>query len=58
MTAGPGPVAFNLDGTLLQGDTVCEGLARRRDRVAEMAALERLTGLDDIHASREVIARW
>ncbi len=41
----PGPsgirlVAFDLDGTLLRGDTVCEVLARRLGRLDRMRELE------------------
>jgi HAD superfamily phosphoserine phosphatase-like hydrolase len=57
----PGPVrlvAFDLDGTLLRGDTVCVALARRLGRLAEMEAFERLTDQDAIAAARTEMARW
>jgi len=33
-------VAFDLDGTLLRGDTVCEALARRMGHFERMRELE------------------
>jgi HAD superfamily phosphoserine phosphatase-like hydrolase len=50
--------AFDLDGTLLRGDTVCVALARRLGRLAEMEAFERLTDQDAIGAARAEMARW
>jgi len=41
-------VAFDLDGTLLRGSTVCECIADGLGRRAEMARFERLTAQDDI----------
>jgi HAD superfamily phosphoserine phosphatase-like hydrolase len=51
-------VAFDLDGTLLRGDTVCVALARRLGRVAEMEAFERLTDQEALRAARAEMARW
>lgn len=50
--------AFDLDGTLLRGDTVCVALARRLGRLAEMEAFERLTDQDALRAARAEMARW
>lgn len=44
-------VAFDLDGTLLRGDTVCEVIARR------LGLLERMRELEATVKSREEIAR-
>jgi phosphoserine phosphatase len=51
-------VAFDLDGTLLRGRTVCECIADGIGRRAEMAAFERLTARADICAARETMADW
>ena len=52
--------AFDLDGTLLHGDTVFEALARplgRLDLVREFDRL-RVTDIDEIKAAREKVAGW
>ncbi len=51
-------VVFDLDGTLLRGDTVCLSLARQLDRLERMQELERLHDLDQISAAREEMASW
>ena len=51
-------VAFDLDGTLLRGDTVCEALARRIGHLGRMKELEGLAQVEDIKAGREKMAAW
>jgi phosphoserine phosphatase len=51
-------VAFDLDGTLLRGRTVCECIADGIGLRAEMAAFERLTARADICGARETMAGW
>ncbi len=51
-------VAFDLDGTLTRGDTVCEAIARRIGRLERMREIERLTPLPDPRAAREEMASW
>ena len=53
-----GLVAFDLDGTLLRGPTVCEMLAEPLGRRAEMQRFEALSSEADIAAAREEMARW
>lgn len=54
-------VAFDLDGTLIHGDTVCEAIARQLGYLDRMRELERLTSWNDIEAvkaAREEMATW
>jgi phosphoserine phosphatase len=51
-------VAFDLDGTLLRGRTVCEGIAARLGRLARMQELERLRERRDIEAARAEMLSW
>ena len=51
-------VAFDLDGTLLRGDTVCLALATQLGKRERMQEMERLTARDDIAAAREEMAAW
>ena len=53
-----GLVAFDLDGTLLCGPTVCELLAAPLGRASEMRRFEALAGEAEIAAAREEMARW
>ena len=53
-----GIAAFDLDGTLLRGPTVCEVLAEHLGRLQEMQQFERFTQESDIIAAREEMARW
>jgi HAD superfamily phosphoserine phosphatase-like hydrolase len=53
-----GIAAFDLDGTLLRGRTVCEVLAEPLGRLIEMRRFERLSTEDDIVAARTEMARW
>jgi phosphoserine phosphatase len=53
-----GVVAFDLDGTLLRGPTICELLARPLGRVVEMQRFEGLSSERQIAAARLEMARW
>jgi HAD superfamily phosphoserine phosphatase-like hydrolase len=53
-----GVVAFDLDGTLLRGPTVCELLAEPLGRLAEMWRFEALSSEAEIAAARREMARW
>ena len=53
-----GVVAFDLDGTLLRGPTVCELLAAPLGRLAEMRRFEALSSEADIAVARSEMARW
>jgi HAD superfamily phosphoserine phosphatase-like hydrolase len=53
-----GLAAFDLDGTLLRGPTVCEILAKPLGRLAEMQRLESLQTEIDFTTAREEMARW
>jgi HAD superfamily phosphoserine phosphatase-like hydrolase len=53
-----GLAAFDLDGTLLRGATVCEILAKPLGRLAEMQRLESLKSQIDITTAREEMAQW
>lgn len=61
MGTGDRPVelaAFDLDGTLLRGDTVCEAIARKLGKLERMREFEQARTIDEIRHSREVMARW
>jgi HAD superfamily phosphoserine phosphatase-like hydrolase len=53
-------VAFDLDGTLIRGETCVEAIARRIGRSRECAAFEALSMRDThaVTAARETIAGW
>lgn len=51
-------VAFDLDGTLLRGDTACLAIATRLGQRERMLEMERLTERDDILAAREEMTGW
>jgi HAD superfamily phosphoserine phosphatase-like hydrolase len=51
-------VAFDLDGTLVRGPTICEVLADKFGMRDRMRAIERLRNLEDISAAREEMLRW
>lgn len=53
-----GMVVFDLDGTLLRGETVCELLARPLGRIEQMKQFERLSSEADIAAARSEMVRW
>ena len=52
--------AFDLDGTLLKGETVCEAIASGIGRSERMQELEQLqyTQIEEIAAAREEMAKW
>jgi HAD superfamily phosphoserine phosphatase-like hydrolase len=51
-------VAFDLDGTLLRGDTVCEVLARPLGRLGRMRELEAASMRAELAAARVEMANW
>lgn len=53
-------VAFDLDGTLLRGETACEVMARPPGRLERMRELERtqVSRIDEIKTFREEMASW
>lgn len=51
-------MAFDLDGTLLRGDTVCEVLAKPLGRLDEMKRFELLETEADIAQARIRMAEW
>jgi phosphoserine phosphatase len=51
-------VAFDLDGTLLRGDTVCEVIARELGKLDRMREFERYTSREDIAGGRREMAGW
>lgn len=51
-------VAFDVDGTLLRGQTVCECIAAGIGKQDEMRAFERLTSAEDIAAARAEMISW
>jgi HAD superfamily phosphoserine phosphatase-like hydrolase len=51
----PALVAFDVDGTLLRGETVCECIGRGIGRVDEMKAFERLKSRSEIAAARRTM---
>ena len=53
-----GLAAFDLDGTLLRGETVCEGIARQLDRHEQMKEFEGKSGVEAITAAREEMRDW
>ncbi len=52
--------AFDLDGTLLRGETVCEAIAKGIGRSQRMRELERLDSnqIEEVTAAREEMAEW
>ena len=50
--------AFDVDGTLLRGPTICERIAASIGRSDEMRAMERLTSIQDITAARAEMISW
>jgi phosphoserine phosphatase len=53
-----GIAAFDLDGTLLRGDTVCEVLAKALGRLDEMKRFETFRTETDLAAARAEMAAW
>ena len=52
--------AFDLDGTLLRGQTVCEAIAMGIGRIERMRELEQLESsqIEEVTAAREEMAQW
>jgi HAD superfamily phosphoserine phosphatase-like hydrolase len=53
-----GLVAFDLDGTILRGPTVCELLAQPLGRVSEMQRFESLSTEPEIALARSEMSQW
>lgn len=53
-----GIVSFDLDGTLLRGDTVCEVIARQLGRLDEMKRFEHFTAESGIADGRARMVEW
>ena len=53
-----GLVAFDLDGTLLRGPTVCEVLAGGLGHLERMREFETITTESDMAAARLEMTRW
>ncbi len=51
-------VAFDLDGTLLRGATICEVLAEKFGMLDRMRAIERLRDIADISGARREMLNW
>lgn len=51
-------IAFDLDGTLLRGDTVCEVIARGLGKLDRMREFEKRTTREDGAADRREMAKW
>lgn len=49
---------FDVDGTLLRGDTACQTVARGLGKYERMCEVERVDGIDQIIAAREEMADW
>jgi phosphoserine phosphatase len=58
MKLAPVLVAFDVDGTLLRGETICECIARGIGKIDEMAAFEKLTSQLDIASGRYAMLEW
>lgn len=50
--------AFDLDGTLLRGDTVFEAIARPLGHLERTQEFENLNRVEDIKTAREEVASW
>lgn len=51
-------VVFDLDGTLIRGDTCCELIAARIGRLEQMREFERCTTEEEIAWARSEMSRW
>jgi HAD superfamily phosphoserine phosphatase-like hydrolase len=51
-------VAFDLDGTLIRGPTICESLAEPLGRLSRMREIEQLRDLTQIRAARQEMLSW
>ena len=53
-------VAFDLDGTLIRGQTICEAIAAGIGRIERMRQFEKLRSnqFEEVKAAREEMAQW
>lgn len=51
-------VAFDLDGTLIRGPTICESLAEPLGKLSRMREIEQLRDLTQIRAARQEMLGW
>lgn len=51
-------VAFDLDGTLIRGPTICESLAEPLGKISRMREIEQLRDPAQIRAAREEMLGW
>src|SRR5580692_3229742 len=51
-------VAFDLDGTLLRGPTICEVLAAKLGMQDRMHEIEQMRDIADIRAARQEMLTW
>lgn len=58
MNSNPALVAFDVDGTLLRGETICECIARGIGKVDEMREFEKLASQLDIASGRQAMLEW
>ncbi len=49
---------FDVDGTLLRGDTICQAIARGLGKYERMCEFERWTGEERILSARKEMAEW
>jgi HAD superfamily phosphoserine phosphatase-like hydrolase len=54
----PKLVAFDVDGTLLRGETICECIGRNIGRSDEMKAFEILESQSEIARARRIMLEW
>jgi HAD superfamily phosphoserine phosphatase-like hydrolase len=50
--------AFDLDGTLIRGPTICESLAEPLGKLSRMREIEQLRDLTQIRAARQEMLSW
>jgi phosphoserine phosphatase len=50
--------AFDLDGTLIHGPTICEKLAEPLGKLSRMREIEQLRDLEQIRAARQEMLSW
>lgn len=58
MHALPRLVAFDVDGTLLRGETVCECIGRHLGKSREMTLIEQAKTLEEVAAARREMLTW
>lgn len=51
-------VAFDLDGTLIRGPTICESLAAPLGKLSRMREIEQLRDFTEIRAARQEMLTW